>query len=312
MSKHKIAVVGIGKISLDQHLPVIARNENFELVATVSQRGITVGDTPTFRTQAELFKAIPDLDAVANCVPPLVRHTMVREALIAGKHVLIEKPPSPSVSEFDDMIACAKQNNRVLFATWHSQFNVAVDQTRDILARDGVKSIRIDWRESVRKWHPGQDWVWEPGGFGVCDPGINALSILTKIMPEPVFVRHATLEVPANRQTPVGAEIKFKTASDNGLDISAGFNWLEESGEVWKFSIETARGQQLQLEAGGTKLSVDGELLVQNDSAEYEAIYEMFDDLLQAKRSDTHGAPLRLMADVFLIAERVTVAPFNW
>ena len=42
--------------------------------------------------------------------------------------------------------------------------------------------MRIDWRESVRKWHPGQEWVWEPGGFGVCDPGINAMSIFTEIM----------------------------------------------------------------------------------------------------------------------------------
>jgi D-galactose 1-dehydrogenase len=38
---------------------------------------------------------------------------------------------------------------------------------------------RITWREDVRKWHPGQDWVFEPGGMGVFDPGINALSILT-------------------------------------------------------------------------------------------------------------------------------------
>ena len=312
MSKHKIAVVGIGKISLDQHLPVIAKNEKFELVAVVSQRGIRVDNVPTFSNQVELFAAIPELDAVANCVPPLVRHTMVREALDAGKHVLIEKPPSPSVSEFEDMISHARQKNRVLFATWHSQFNEAVDQTRDILARDGVKSIRIDWRESVRKWHPGQDWVWEPGGFGVCDPGINALSILTKIMPEPVFVKKATLEFPANRQTPVGAEITYKTANGSDTDISAGFNWLEESGEIWTLTIETAKGQRLLLEAGGTKLSIDGKLAIENESAEYEAIYERFDELLRTGQSDTHGAPLRLMADTFLIADRVNVAPFNW
>ncbi len=37
-------------------------------------------------------------------------------------------------------------------------------------------------KEDVRRWHPGQDWIWEAGGFGVFDPGINALSILTEVL----------------------------------------------------------------------------------------------------------------------------------
>jgi hypothetical protein len=43
--------------------------------------------------------------------------------------------------------------------------------------------VEIVWHEDVRKWHPGQQWIWEPGGFGVFDPGINALSIATRIFP---------------------------------------------------------------------------------------------------------------------------------
>lgn len=312
MKKHTIAVVGIGKISLDQHLPVIGKNPDFELAAVVSQRGVAVEGVPTFRTQAELFDAMPDLDAVANCVPPAARYEMVREALDAGKHVLMEKPPSPSVSEFDDLVAHAKECERALFATWHSQFNPAVDKTRDILARDGIKRLRIDWRENVRKWHPDQNWVWQPGGFGVCDPGINALSILTKIAPQPVFVDQATLHVPVNRQTPVAAEIRFKTAGTEKPDISAGFDWLEKNGEVWTFTIETGKGQQLKLEAGGSRLLIDGVVALDESMAEYEGIYKMFDELLKAGKSDTHSAPLYLMADTFLMAERLDAPAFDW
>lgn len=311
MVPHTIAVVGIGKISLDQHLPAIAKNPNFQLVATVSQRGIAVDGVPTFTTQAELFQAFPQLDAVANCVPPAVRHTMVRQALDAGKHVLIEKPPAATITEFDDMVDYARQKKRVLFAAWHSQFNPGVDKVRDILATEGVKRLRIDWRESVRKWHPGQDWVWAPGGFGVCDPGINALSILTKIMPEPVFVERALLQVPANRQTPVDAEIIFKTANGDA-DISAGFNWLEEHGEVWTFAIETGEGKQLLLQNGGATLTIDGGQALHHPPSEYEDIYERFDKLLQQEKSDTHGDPLRLMADIFFVAEREVAPAFDW
>ena len=49
MKKHSVAVIGIGKISIDQHLPVIAKSPSFELAATVSQRGVSAGGAPTLQ-----------------------------------------------------------------------------------------------------------------------------------------------------------------------------------------------------------------------------------------------------------------------
>jgi len=200
----------------------------------------------------------------------------------------------------------------VLFQTWHSQYNAAVDQAKKLLKKDGVQSVRIDWRESVRKWHPGQDWVWEPGGFGVCDPGINALSIFSKIMPFPVFVESARLKFPSNRQTPVDVEIVFKSEQPHKPAMTAGFNWLETQGEIWTISIETQKGDQLKLEKGGTVLRVNGVVKVEKPSEEYEGIYERFAELLKKKKSEVDGAPLRLVADAFLLGARENVEEFHW
>ncbi len=304
MAKKKIAVIGIGKISQDQHLPVILKSKDFELAACISQRGVGHGDVPVYRTPAEFYRDMPDVGYVAICTPPGVRHAYVREAIDAGKHVLLEKPPTPTISEFDDLVAYGQKKGRVLFQTWHSRYNDAVDEAKKILKKEGVASVRIDWRESVRKWHPGQDWVWEPGGFGVCDPGINAMSIFTKIMPFPVFVQSARLRFPANRQTPVDVEIAFKSAQKHQPKLSAGFNWLEESGEIWTIAIETRRGSQLKLEQGGTVLKVDGRETVANPSEEYEAIYERFAKLLKKGKSEMDGSPLLLIGDAFLLGAR--------
>ena len=312
MKKYRVAVIGIGKISIDQHLPVIAKSHAFELAATVSQRGVTIGDAPSFKTAAELYRDIPDLDAVSICTPPGPRHSFVREALDAGVHVLMEKPPTATISELDDLIAHANAKKRVLFATWHSQYNAAVDKVRDILARDGVTKVRIDWRENVRKWHPGQDWVWEPGGFGVCDPGINASSIFTKIMPMPVFVDSAVLTYPSNRQTPVDVQIKYKTGAADGPDLSAGFNWLEGDNEVWTISIVTGRGQVLKLRNGGAILDVDGVEMINEKPQEYELIYDRFAQLLAAGQSDVDDAPLRLISDTFFVGRREIGPAFDW
>jgi D-galactose 1-dehydrogenase len=226
--------------------------------------------------------------------------------------VLLEKPPTPTITEFEDLVAYGEKKGRVLYQTWHSRYNAAVDTAKLILKDEGVAEVRIDWRESVRKWHPGQEWVWEPGGFGVCDPGINAMSIFTKIMPFPVFVERANLKFPANRQTPIDVEITFKSAQKHAPKLSAGFNWLEESGEIWTIAIETRKGTQLKLEKGGTVLKVDGKETVANPSEEYEAIYERFAKLLKKGKSEMDGSPLRLIGDAFLLGARENVEEFHW
>ncbi|MBE7734013.1 Gfo/Idh/MocA family protein [Devosia faecipullorum] len=312
MSRRKIAVIGIGKIAQDQHLPVIGASDNFELAAIVSTRGIGYGDVPVFRSPGELYNAMPEIGLVSICTPPGVRHAYVREALDAGKDVMMEKPPTTTISELDDLIAHAVRRDRVLFQTWHSQYNEAVYRTKALLAEEGVQSARIDWRESVRKWHPGQDWVWEPGGFGVCDPGINAFSIFTKVMPFPVFVEGAKLTFPKNRQTPVAAEIRFKSSQPHAPVLSAGFNWLEESDEIWTIAFTTGRGNSVSLEGGGRLLRVNGKTVLEHGDAEYAGLYDRFADLLDTRQSDVDATPFRLMGDVFLMGARENGPAFDW
>ena len=95
---YKIAVVGIGKIARDQHIPCIGKNRNFRLVAGVSRHG-KIDGVPCFESLADLRKSKIAVDCVALCTPPSVRLAMAREALDAGWHVLIEKPPTPTVGE---------------------------------------------------------------------------------------------------------------------------------------------------------------------------------------------------------------------
>ena len=76
--------------------------------------------------------------------------------------------------------------------------------------------MEIIWHEDVHKWHPGQEWIWQPGGFGVFDPGINAFSIATKIFPGGLFVKLADLSFPENAQTPIAADVAFSSPQADG------------------------------------------------------------------------------------------------
>jgi len=312
MTKRKIAIIGLGKISLDQHVPVIEADADFELAAVVSQRGLSHQDLPSFKTPEELYRAMPGVDVVAVNTPPGVRHAIAREALDAGKDVLLEKPPTATLSEFANLRSHAEKLGRVLFATWHSQFNPAVERARKLLSERGLRSLRIEWREDVRKWHPGQDWVWEAGGFGIFDPGINALSILVRILPFTAFVKEAELTYPANRQTPIAAKLAFSSTDPSDPALAADFDWREKGQEIWQMLIETADGRKVRLFEGGAALSIDDKLVVDEPKREYQRIYSHFSELLNDRRSDVDDAPLRLVADAMLIGERRITDDFTW
>jgi D-galactose 1-dehydrogenase len=308
---YRIAIIGMGKIAHDQHVPVIAKNPNFELAAVVSQRGVHPPGVPVFVSSRELYEKTRSLDAVAVCTPPAVRHALAREALAAGKHVLLEKPPTPTLSELFDLESAARTAKRVLFTTWHSQYNAAVAEAKTRLARSAIRSLDVEWKEDVRRWHPGQEWIWQPGGFGVFDPGINALSIVTAIMPSGILVKSAELYVPRNRQTPIAASLALELADNPAGRLQAEFDWRQTGEQSWNITIETAEGRLLCLKSGGAQLEIDGKMFVDAPPEEYERIYERFAKLLAAGKSDVDPVPLRLVADAFMLGRRVEVEPFD-
>lgn len=288
MSSVKIAIIGYGKIARDQHAPSIAQTEGLELVATVSRSGNAPKGIPAFPTLDALAASGIKVDAVALCTPPEGRSEMAMAAADYGWDILLEKPPGISSSEVAALADHVHSAGHILFTTWHSQYNAAVDAAAARLAGQDVRAMRIDWREDVRKWHPGQDWIWEAGGFGVFDPGVNALSIACKIMPTPLTVKKAQLTIAENHQSPIAVDIEF------GAQFSAHFDWRETGEECWRIEVETAR-ETLLLDKGGSELWINGEAVIAQRPCEYQAIYAHFADLLKKRQSHVDIAPLQLV-----------------
>jgi len=308
--RHRIGVIGLGKIAQDQHLPVIAANPAFELVATSSQRGLKAPGARRAYTDATALLADTEIDSVAICTPPQVRHRIAREALLAGKHVMLEKPPAATLSQLTDLAGIAHRAGRVLFTTWHSQYNAAVEAARAFLAQRRVMVMQVTWKEDVRHWHPGQAWIWHAGGFGVFDPGINALSIVTRIMPSPVFIARADLFFPANCDAPIAANLDF-VSEWPGQTLRAEFDWRQTGEQFWQIEIETEDGAELTLAKGGARLEIDGKLVAEEKPREYENIYERFDGLLTKGESAVEVEPFELVADAFMMGRRLVVEEFH-
>jgi len=304
MSAIRIGVVGMGKIAVDQHLPAIAVNSRFTLAATV-ERSAPASAT-NFTSHGEMLAAADPLDAVAITTPPGPRYAIARDCIEAGLHVLLEKPPTASLAEIDDLRLRAARREVSLFTTWHAQHNPAVVAAAELLAGKRVRDMTITWHEDVEKWHPGQRWIWEAGGFGVFDPGINAFSIASKIFPDSLFVRVAALHFPPGSHTPIAAEIEFASPASDG-PLRCSLDWRPPAGEEWTIRLTTEDGLAIDLFDGGARLVVDGEHRPAHGEGEYPDIYHRFVELIDRRESQVDSVPLRLVADCLLVGSRELV-----
>jgi len=114
---------------------------------------------------------------------------MAREAIAAGLHVMLEKPPGATVAEVEDLRERAARAGVTLFATWHSREAASVDAARDWLAGRRIASVHIEWREGYPRLASRAALDPRAGRVRRVRSGINALSIATRILPE-ALVRH--------------------------------------------------------------------------------------------------------------------------
>jgi D-galactose 1-dehydrogenase len=303
----RLGLVGYGKIAQDQHVPAILANPQFELVA-VATLGQHCPGVQNFASLAELLANGPQVDAIAFCTPPQGRFALVREALEAGKHVLVEKPPCSTLGEALALIERTRTAGVTGLFAWHSRFAPGVSNAKQWLEGKALQQVRVDWKEQVRKWHPGQAWIWQAGGLGVFDPGINALSIVTELLPDALFVESAALSVPGNCQSPIAASVQMRSAAQ--VPVLAELDFDHSDNEQWSIELHTDQGI-LRLDAGGARVSVDGVAQTVSEEGEYSAVYRHFAQLIERGASDLDLEPLRLVADSFFVGSKQTVADFH-
>ena len=304
MSKIRVAIVGLGKIARDQHVPVIAASDDFELVAVASPNSRLDG-VKGYANLDDLLRAEQNVDAVALCTTPQVRYDAARLALERGVHVLLEKPPGVTVTEVQALVSIAERKGVALFASWHSRHAAAVAKAREWLAQRRITSVSVAWKEDVRVWHPGQKWIWQAGGLGVFDPGINALSILTRILPARVALREAPLS-PSRRTAKRRLPRSSSISSSAGAPVRVELDFLQTGPQTWDIVAETDAGR-LRFK-GGTVMKVDDRVVRSARSRVRESV-RAFRTLVRERRIDVDLAPFQLVADA-LSAAAPPHAPF--
>ena len=124
-----------------------------------------------------------DVEAVVVATPIHTHHAVAREALLAGKHVLVEKPLAASVEEAQDLLNLAAERDLTLMVGHTFLYNPAVAELRRMVRSGELGRVHyVDGaRLNLGQFHPLVNVLW--------DLAPHDISILVDILGEaPVSV----------------------------------------------------------------------------------------------------------------------------
>jgi predicted dehydrogenase len=217
-----VAVVGYGYWG-----PNLARNvaESPELTLQAlcerdTQRGVAFNQRfPGVPVRQELDDVLddPGVDAVIVATPPATHHALVKRALEAGKHVLVEKPLATTTADAEELVMIAERDDLVLMPGHTFVYSPAVNTIRSLLTEGVIGDVYFVTSARMNLGKYQRDGV-------VCDLAPHDLSILMYWLDEPVVQVSTSGCTVFQQGVPETAFITLTFAS--GITANIQVSWL--------------------------------------------------------------------------------------
>ncbi|MBR4748477.1 MAG: Gfo/Idh/MocA family oxidoreductase [Abditibacteriota bacterium] len=226
--KTKVAIIGVGGIS-EVHIAGYKANPDVELYAfcdinekRLKEKGAKHGITRLFTDEAEMLKALPEIEAVSVCTWNAAHAPCAIMALNAGKHVLCEKPMALNSKQALEMKAAAEKNGKVLMIGFMRRFGTNMRVLKDFVDAGDFGDIYYAKARYIRRNGAPGGWFGDKsrsGGGPLIDLGVHIIDMVRYIMgkPQPVSVYGATYDKLKNRPDIKKLHAGY-TASDAGTD----------------------------------------------------------------------------------------------
>ncbi len=181
MKKIKIAIAGYGKGARIYNAPIISSVEGFEIsrILTGNPDNIAAAkeDFPNAKITSKFGEILddPKIDLIIITTPNHLHKSFAEKALRAGKHVIVEKPVTPTSEEADHLIALAKKKDLILSVNHNRRFDSDFQTVKKILEEKKLgkvvlyeahfdrfrKEVNQNWKED--KSNPGSGILYDLG-----------------------------------------------------------------------------------------------------------------------------------------------------
>ena len=132
-----IGVIGIGRFGINYlrtfnqldnaHVSWICSRSKNTLDKAKNEPGLSAKATADYKN----ILMDKDIDAVAITTPAITHYKIAKEALLAGKHVIVEKPVTTSSKECEDLIKISKRKNKVFMAAHIHRYNPGIQKLKE-------------------------------------------------------------------------------------------------------------------------------------------------------------------------------------
>ncbi len=110
-----------------------------------------------------MFLSRDDLDVVYIATPPFLHHAQALAALEAGKHVIVEKPLAMTLGQADELIAAARERDRLLVANLMQRYNPLFGAVRRLVENGVLGEFLHGSFENYASDEnlPPRHWFWD-------------------------------------------------------------------------------------------------------------------------------------------------------
>ncbi|MBI3013368.1 MAG: Gfo/Idh/MocA family oxidoreductase [Elusimicrobia bacterium] len=267
------ALIGLGNVALNGHLPAWNKETQFQIVAGVDMDRERCGAYQKVMTQSQVYSSLKEceslnLDFVDVCTPPHTHAALVVEALERGYHVICEKPLALSSAELERIESAGKKSSRLVCAVHNWKYAPLCRKISEIVERGDIGKVRtVVWyvlRQGPAVTTDAENWRLDPkraGGGILMDHGWHAFYLLMQWMNSVPCQVRATLENRLEESLPVEDTVKvlldFESAGEGTAASEIFLTWASRLRRNWGV-IEGSQGV-IRMEDGSLKLERAGQ-----------------------------------------------------
>ena len=194
----KLGIIGTGIAARDLHLPALRNlRDKFEIVMLCNHTepkakefSQLVGGVPYVLDYHELLKN-PNVEAVDIILPIELNFNVTRDALEAGKHVIVEKPLAANLRDAGMMTKFVRKYKQVMMVAENYRYNPVFRRIKDVIQSGAIgEPYSVFWDQftltdadnkyAQTKWRINHQY---PGGF-ITDAGVHNIAVLHDLFGE--------------------------------------------------------------------------------------------------------------------------------
>jgi len=232
VEKLRFAIVGCGAVARRHHLPALLRNPGVEIAVLCD-----IAEEPA-RLVKERFKlrsaicqdldellADPTVDVVDICGPGFTHYDHARRSILAGKHVLVEKPPVYRVEQAEELIGLSVARGVKLGVVLNSRYREVVEQVKRAQGEGLLgETVKIQVIHHANLVFGESPWLWDEtkSKYMLYEFGIHFLDLLVDFCGEheEVLCVVPTFQDSVRTTSDLQIVIRFKSGQLGIMDLT--------------------------------------------------------------------------------------------